>query len=118
MFQVARLLFTITLFLAFKTVLMQRCNKLLLGKFEENSLIFFRGGHQNQNKYAMQLLLKRISQNYKQKTESHTNDNVELKWEHFNVLTFLRDTIKARKSHFTLIVVLQTCLAIEPFQVY
>ena len=40
MFQVAWLLFIITLFLAFETVLVQGYNKLLFGKFEENFLIF------------------------------------------------------------------------------
>ena len=105
MFQVAWLFFIITLFLAFETVLMQGYNNLLFGKFEENFLIFFRGGHQNQNKYATQLLFKRISRNYKQKSGPGTNNNVELKWEYFNALTFLHDTIKARKIHSTLVVV-------------
>ena len=66
---------------------------------------FKRGGHQNQNKYATQLLFKRISRNYKQKCGPGTNNNVELKWEYFNALTFLHDTIKARKSHSTLVFV-------------
>ena len=55
---------------------MQGYKKLLCGKFEENFLIFLEG-HQNENKYATQLLFKRISQNYKQKSGSGINDNVE-----------------------------------------
>ena len=80
-----------TLILAFETVLMIGYNKLLFGKFEENFLIFLEGD------------IKRISQNYKQKSGFGTNDNVESKWEYFNALTLLRDTIKARKSHSTLV---------------
>ena len=40
MFQVAWLLFIITLFLAFQTILVQGYNKNLFGKFEENFRIF------------------------------------------------------------------------------
>ena len=62
MFQVAWLLFIITLFLASETVLVQGYNKLLFGKFEENFLIFLEGDIKNKiNTIHVKMLLYRCS---------------------------------------------------------
>ena len=56
------LLFIITLFLAFETVLVQGYNKLLFGKFEENFLIFLEGDIKTKiNTIHVKMLLHRCS---------------------------------------------------------
>ena len=56
------LLFIITLFLAFETVLVQGYNKLLFGKFEENFLIFLEGDIKTKiNTIHVKMLLYRCS---------------------------------------------------------
>ena len=62
MFQVAWILFIITLFLAVETVLVQGYNKLLFGKFEENFLIFLEGNIKTKiNTIHVKMLLHRCS---------------------------------------------------------
>ena len=102
MFQVAWLLFIVTLFLAFEIVLMQGYNKLLFGKFEENFLIFLEGDIKTKINTLHSYYWKELAKTTNKKSGSSTNDNVESKWEYFNALTFLRAHILAR-SHFYVI---------------
>ena len=75
---------------------MQGYNKLLFGKFEENFLIFLEGDIKTKINTLCSYYSKKLAKATNKKSGSGTNDNVELKWEYFNALTFLRDTIKAR----------------------
>ena len=75
---------------------MQGYNKLLFGKFEENFLIFLEGDIKTKINTLCSYYSEKLAKATNKKSGSGTNDNVELKWEYFNALTFLRDTIKAR----------------------
>ena len=64
--------------------------------FEENFLIFLVGDNKTKINTPRSYYSKELAKTTNKKSGSGTNDNVESKWEYFNTLTFLRDTIKAR----------------------
>ena len=103
MFQGGWLLFIIILFLAFETVLMQGYNKLLFGKFEENFFFFLEGDIKTKINTLHSYYSKGLAKTTNKKSGSGTNDRVESKWEYF---------IQTCKTF------IQTCLAVEPFQMY
>ena len=82
---------------------MQGYKKLLFGKFEDNFLIFLEGDIKTKINTLRSYYSKELAKTTNKKSGHGTNDNVESKWEYFNALTFLSDTIKARKSHSTLV---------------
>ena len=99
---------------SFLAVLMQRYNKLLFGKFEENLLIFLERAIETK----INTLRKRISQNYKRKSWSGTNNNVESKWKYFNGSHFYVTPSKQKRSIRHWQAFIQTCRAMETFQMY